>query len=340
MNKLLFLFIFFLMISACGSADDFIEDLEEVGGIDSIRIIPPADSTNLHATDTITIVKNDTTIVGNDTIITPKDSILADSIHSTYQPEITYTKLFTLNSTSKNTTQGFAVHDKYLFNCHHTNDVIDIFDLETKKAVGAIHLEPETIVHCNNVNFGSERYLEDDKFPLLYIQQRGYASKLNVYRIVSKGDSAFAAEKIQTISFESCSWCINTIDKSRNLLYTFYGYNGNNYLSCFRMPSYREGDITIHPKSAYKTFFCPYKKVGQDTAFDDKYLYITCGYSKEGELWRIDMDNKMARLIDLTKYKLNGEPEGLDIYKGDILLSFLSKALYRITIVENQLYEY
>lgn len=329
-----------MMISACGSADNFLEELEEGGDIDSIRIIPPTDSTDINSADTITIIKNDTTIVGNDTIVTPKDSIIADSLHSSNQQEIIFTKFFTLQSVSKNTNQGFAVHDKYLFNCHHTNDVIDIYDLETKKAVGEIHLEPETIVHCNNVNFGSEFYSNDDKFPLLYIQQRGYASKLNVYRIINEGDSIFSAEKIQTIFFESCSWCINTIDNSKNLLYTFYGYKGKNYLSCFRMPSYREGDITIHPKSAFKTFYCPYKKVGQDTAFDDKYLYITCGYSKEGELWRIDMDNKMARLIDLTKYKLNGEPEGLDIYKGDILLSFLSKALYRITIVENQLYEY
>ena len=335
MNRLVLVFVFLLLMSACGSADDFVEELERSEAIDSIFVMPPPDTTNTNPTDTFKIVKNDTIIVGNDTIINPKDSIIADSLQSAYQPEITYSKLFTLSSTSRNTTQGFAIYDKYLFNCHHTNDVIDIFDLETKKKVSEIHLEPETIVHCNNVNFDSEFYSEDDRFPLLYIQQRGYASKLNVYRIICNGDSIITADKIQTISFESCSWGINTIDNRRNLLYTFYGYGGNNYLSSFRMPSYREGDVSIHPKSAYKTYYCPYKKVGQDTAFNDKYLYITCGYSKEGELWRIDIENKTAKLIDLTRYKLTGEPEGLDIYKGDILLSFFNKALYRITIIEN-----
>ena len=324
-----------MMISACGSANDFFEDLEDGYVIDSIIVNPPNDSTSTIPSDTLTIIKNDTTIVGNDTIITPRANIANDSLGKGSQPDISFTKILNLNSSSKNTTQGFAIYDKYLFNCHHTNDVIDVFDLETKKAVASIVLEPETIVHCNNVNFGSEFYSENDKFPLLYIQQRGYACKLNVYRIICEDDSILSVMKVQTISFESCSWCINTIDNKKNLLYAIYGYKGNNYISSFRMPSSAEGDLNIHPREAYKTYYCPYTKVGQDTAFDDKYLYVACGYGKEGELWQINMEEKVAKVTDLTKYKFTGEPEGIDIYKGSIMLSFLNKYLYRITIADN-----
>ena len=113
MNRLVLVFVFLLLMSACGSADDFVEELERSEAIDSIFVMPPPDTTNTNPTDTFKIVKNDTIIVGNDTIINPKDSIIADSLQSAYQPEITYSKLFTLSSTSRNTTQGFAIYDKY-----------------------------------------------------------------------------------------------------------------------------------------------------------------------------------------------------------------------------------
>lgn len=336
MNRILFFFLFILFISACGSANDFIDDIEGVNNIDSILIIPPSpqDSTTNNSTDSI-VIRNDTTIIPKDSILVKNDSISSDSLSIKERTEIEFSKLFRLNSISKNSSQGFAIYGNLLFNCHHTNDVIDVFNLETKKIVSSIQLEPETIVHCNNVNFGSEFYDKEDIFPLLYIQQRGYACKLNVYRIICEGDSILTAKKVQTISFKPCSWCINAIDTKNSLLYAIYGYNGKNYISSFRLPSVHEGDVTIHPGSAYKSYYNIYQRVGQDTAFDDKYLYIICGYSGEGQLWRIDLENKVAKVIDLTKYGLNGEPEGIDIYNGDIMVSFLNAPLYRIKILDN-----
>lgn len=327
MNRLVLLSIFILLMSACGSADNFIDDQEEVEVIDSILVIPasPNDST-IKTADTITI--------GNDTIVHPKDTTSADSLLINGKPEIEYNKLFRLTSTSRNYTQGIAIYDNYLFNCHHSNDVIDVFDLESQKAIAYITLEPNNIIHCNNVNFGSEFYSKEDKFPILYIQQRGYACKLNAYRIICERDSFITAEKIQTISFESCSSCINTIDVKKNLLYAIYEYNGKKYISSFRMPSVKEGDVSINIHSAQKTYYSPYTKVGQDTAFNDNYLYVLCGNKNEGELWRIDISNKIAKMIDLTKYGMIAEPEGVDIYKDNIIVSFLNSPLHKIKILE------
>lgn len=327
MYRLTFILLFYLFLSSCGNANDIFDEIEYVQ-IDSILIDPPTpnDSTNTNHTDTI--------INGNGTITPPKDTIISDSLCLSNHQEIEYTPLFKLTSTSKNEQQGIAIYDKYLFNCHHSNDIIDVFDLEAQKKVASISLEPETIVHCNNVNFGPEFYNNKDKFPLLYVQQRGYACKLNVYRIICNGDSITGAKKVQTISFESCSSCINTIDIKRNLLYAIYGMNGNSYISSFKMPSVKDGDISIHPKTALKTYYSPYKKIGQDTAFDNNYLYLLCGYSKEGELWRINLDNKTAKLIDFTEYGLYGEPEGIDIYNNDIYVSFLNTPLYKMVIIE------
>ena len=328
MHRLVFIFSFIFLISACGSADDFFEDIEEGIIVDSILVNPP------NPNDSTKSIPADTIIVGNDTIISPKDTLTSDSLNHVNLPGIEYTQLFKLTSLSKQTTQGFAIFDKYLFNCHHTNDYIDVFDLETQESIASIKLEPETIVHCNNVNFGSEYFSSEDKFPLLYIQQRGYTSKLNVYRILCEGDDIKMAIKVQTISFESCSWCINAIDSKNNLLYAIYGYNGNNYISSFRLPSVKEGDVVINPKYAYKTYNCPYSKVGQDTAFNDNYLYILCGYNGEGQLWRIDMDYNKAIVIDLTKYGLKREPEGICFYKGNIILSFNDNNIFKAKIIE------
>lgn len=261
------------------------------------------------------------------------DSIIGtkDTAYTSYPSEVTINKLFKLSSISRNYSQGFAIYDKYLFNCHHSNDVIDVFDIETQMPIAYLSLEPDNIIHCNNVNFGSEFFSEDDKFPVLYIQQRGYACTLNAYRIICNGDTIVTAEKVQTIYFESCKLCINAIDTHNNLLYAIYDYKDKDYISCFQMPSVHDGDLSIHPRSAYKTYYTPFTKITQDTAFDDNCLYVLCGYNKEGELWIIDVENKMARVFDLPKYGMTAEPEGIDIYKGSILISFPNRPLYSIT---------
>ena len=335
MKKPPLLFITFMMISACGSADNFLEDMTEWVAVDSIIVNPanPSDSTNSYPSDSI-IVINDSTAVPKDSTSGNNDSIPSDSLHVKDKPEIAYSKLFQAKSISRNYTQGIAIYDKYLFNCHHSNDVIDVYDLETQKIITYIQLEPDAIIHCNNVNFGAEFYSPKDKFPLLYIQQRGYACKLNVYRIICDGDSIVTIEKLQTISFESCNSCINTIDIKNNLLYSIYTKNDINYISSFRMPSVKEGDVCINPKFAYKTYYCPFKKVRQDTAFGNNCLNILCGNKNEGELWQIDITNKTAKVIDLTKYGMNAEPEGIDIYKGDLIVSFLNAPFYKIRILD------
>ena len=307
---LFFYFTFIVLISSCGKTD-FIEVIEDINH--SAEDFPfPCDSF-----DIVSIDSTKQEIQDNDN-----------------PSHIEITKLFKLSSISHYYAQGFAIYDKYLFNCHHSNDIIDVFDLETQKSIAYLHLEPDMIIHCNNVNFGSEFYSENDRFPILYIQQRGYACKLNAYRIICSGDTFLTAEKVQTIYFGPCKSCINAIDTRNNLLYALYDYNGKNFISSFQMPSVHAGDITINLQSAYKSYYSPYTKICQDTAFDDKFLYILCGYNNEGELWIIDMDNKKARVIDLPKYNLFAEPEGIDIYNRSIIVSFPNKPLYCINIQE------
>ncbi len=79
------------------------------------------------------------------------------------------------------------------------------------------------------------------------------------------------------------------------------------------MPYIFEEDITVNVNLATETYYLPFKKVIQDTAFNNNYLYYVCGTSNQGELWQIDMKTKKAKVIDLPQNGLNSEPEGIEI---------------------------
>ena len=95
-----------------------------------------------------------------------------------------------------------------------------------------------------------------------------------------------------------------------------------------------KSEVVLNLIKAEKTYAIKIPKVVQDTAFGSGSLYFVCGYSKEGELWKIDMKTKTAKVIDLTKYGLNGEPEGLEEYEGNIIMSFSNRSVYKIKINE------
>ncbi len=169
------------------------------------------------------VYKNTQEIVPTDTIkIT---NIATDTLHISDSARIEYVKLFTIKSKTANSTQGFAIYDSLLFNCHHSNDIIDVYNINNGKEIASINLESDAIIHCNDVNFGSKFYSDNDIFPLLYIQQRGYANKLNTYRIIVNNDSIYSAQRMQTISFVPCSDSITAIDVSNNLIYIIYKMN-------------------------------------------------------------------------------------------------------------------
>lgn len=321
------------MISACGSADDFIEDLNENIPVDTILVNPPSptDSTSINPNDTIT-TKGDTIISPNDsTIISQDTTIIDDTLTTSRTIEIEYKRLFTINSKSTMSCQGLAIYGDDLFNFHDSNNVIDIYSLKTYKQIASIELEPESTAHCNTVSFGTEFYSDEDKYPLLYAQQGGLLNKTNVYRIVNK-DSIYSAQKIQTISLTPCYHSLTAIDRDNKQLYVIYANNGKRYISKMDIPDYFNSLVTIDLRKAQKTYAISIPKVVQDTAFDDNILYFVCGKSNEGELWIINLNTKVANIIDLTKYKMYDEPEGLEVYDGKVFISFLNKSIYQITI--------
>lgn len=268
--------------------------------------------------DTIKIIEN---YPINDSIII-KDNI----------KDVTIEKLFSYKSTAKTGNQGIAVFNDLMFQCYDSNYMIDVIDLYNKKKRCFFYVESNNLIHCNSVNFGPYYFDVNDGYPLLYIQQRGYANKLNVYRLESDQDSLFSASLVQTLYFAPCSYTLTSTNTFNNSLYVIHGYNKNNYLSVFNVPDPLSGDTTIDIYNAISISYLPVTKVIQDTASDEHYLYFLCGYGNEGELWQIDIGRKEAIVFDLTKYGLNGEPEGLECYEDGLLIAFPWGQVYKIKI--------
>ena len=309
------------LLSACMGKDYLsVEDADKLA-VDSIRI-------NLQT--------NPSSVI-DDEIFYNSSIGIDDSPNSNSLINLELTKLFRIQSLSNNSTQGFAIYGNELFNCHHSNDYIDVYNLDSKDKTASIKLDPESIVHCNNVFFGSEFYNTGDRYPLLYIQQRGYVNMLNVYRIINDKENSLSARKVQVISFEPCSFSICAIDTVKNILYVIFGNNGKRYIGGLRLPSYKEGDLKINLRSAIKTYLFPFKKVGQDTAFHNNNLYLLCGSSGEAELWKINMDKGMAKVLDLASIGFLSEPEGIDIYDDNVLISFANRNVYGLIGIASSL---
>jgi len=320
-----------ILVYACGSANGIVDEIENIEIVDTTRISHSAtDSIGTHPCDTIKS--------NNDSIESPKDgtsndnstSKTGDSIIISNSKEIEYQKLFTIKSSSGKATQGLAIYKDELFNFHDSNDVVDIYSISTGKQIASIKIEPEKDVHCNTVSFSSIFYEKGDKYPLIYVQQGGNYNKANVYRIIYK-DSIYSMQKIQTVSFTPCSHTLTAIDTEKKLLYVIYANHGR-YITFTSLPDYSTETTIVNLSKTNKTYALTIPKVVQDTAFDNDCLYFLCGVTGQGELWIIDLQKKNARVISLTKYGLNAEPEGLEVYQNDLIVSFINKAIYRISI--------
>ena len=285
---------------SCSEKDDLIESPNGLMKVDTINIVPP---------------------------FQVDDSLL---VYDTIQIEVE--RFFTFKTQSQTSNQGMAIYDNKMFQCYHSNNIIDIIDLENKETIASINLEPEDLIHSNNVYFGTDFYDFNDSFPLLYIQKRGTTNMLNVYRIFSTADIVYNAKLVQTLSFYYCESSVSVINRVNNTLYIIYRNGENKYIALFDIPSLSKNEINIDVRNAIRTYYLPCTKVIQDTACDDKYLYFLCGLANKGELWKIDMKTGKALVIDLPNNKMKNEPEGVDCYKEWVIVSFVDRSVYKLSI--------
>ena len=225
-----------------------------------------------------------------------------------------------------------------------------VFNMQSKKNIYVLNqnaVGSTNVYHCNQACFGTQKYSEEDPFPLLYISQfqnKDNRCFITVFRVLPTSDgtgqeySAFTFERIQTIFFpvatdENCMNNVNAvIDTDHQCIYT-YSRNNNaeaeNYMQCkiskFNIPNPLESSsISLSDSDILDSFFIPAEAANmQGGAYHEGLLYIGRGKASAGyiNLYVIDLANrKMWFMVDLLNNGFSLEPEGAFFYNGNLYI--------------------
>ena len=307
-------------ITACGSTDDYIEDLFiRTDTIFSNDTIIHTDTTFLNG-DTIIHID---TIVNKDTIVKNDTLKRSDILISHYMGQI--------QIEGKNSIQAADCYGKFFFQFQHTNSKVFIYDLEEKRQIGFVAMNAVPNNHCNTVSFSNTFYEETDSFPLLYVSgsNSGTYNHVQVYRIFMKED-VFSFDKVQEIILPTAStknnlyWTGAVIDKTHNYMYVYANTNGAQ-IAKFNIPDFKTQTISLTDNDILEQFTLPPFSHQHGACIKDSLLYIMDGVPSWGDknyLRIIDLNNKK----DKRKYNLSElgygrlEYESISAYKDDFIL--------------------
>ena len=244
--------------------------------------------------------------------------------------------------------QGCSQYNDFLFVACNTMSTIAIFDLLTKTLITTIDFSPVSTYHCNSINFGTEKYA-DDEFPLLYISMENIAEhKMIALRVMKSSDNVYSAEIKQTITYpapsESTQYFPNgSLDNESGFLFV-KGYIQNNYIAGngnsirvrkWMMPKLSDGDVTLKIEDALQTFDVPALNCTQGELVANGKLIGCYGADWAGDKSiRIAMidptQEKMVTNIKMNTVGYTQEPEALFIWKDELYILDVSGGINKL----------
>lgn len=323
-----------------------------------------------------TIISNDSTRTNETT--SPNDSVNSkDTISSPSQSQYhkesmdtivhgynvtdtlicSYEKYMSIPSSAiYGTGQGGACYDKYFFQGYSNNAAIGIFDLEKKECLGKVDITeptPNSKIHANTINFGTQRYNDNDFFPLLYVNS-GYTQKVGkdvcsfiyVYRILHDvdfdGAEVFSAILVQTITMKGFeTWTEGILDNDNNMLWVKYipnGAEGPFRYASFDLPKYDKANVDILQKDYLVDFPLEprsFTSSSQGHLFYKDRILLVGGTAPSVQKLTFIVINTITRIrehvVDLEKLGLRDEPENLFFYKDQLMIGY-RRSLYKFNV--------
>lgn len=251
--------------------------------------------------------------------------------------------------------QSAACYGDYAFFISMKMKKILVYNMRTHQRVFYLELDAlgaGYIYHCNQACFGTQKYSEEDPFPLLYISQFQNSKNrcfITVFRVlptsagIDQEYTAFAFERVQTIYLpiatdDNCLLYANTIiDTDNNYLYT-YSHNNNpnveNHLTCiiskFDIPNPLESNsVYLSDSHILDSFFIPVSGVNmQGGAYQNGLIFIGRGSPGAGYVYLYVVDLASKRLwytVDLLNNGFTWEPEGAFFYNDDLYIGASSR---------------
>lgn len=241
---------------------------------------------------------------------------------------------------SKSTRQGCAYYNGVLFIFHDSNDVVEIYDVDEKKLMSTFNMVEKGLshneYHCNNVNFGKQKYDANDNFPLLYVSMEHFNQhKILVFRITGNL-GYFDFDLVQTIVLPIPSQISQYypncyIDAEKNSMW-ISGYTNNNYQAFvgnrlkyirYNLPDIKEGKI-VELKTTDIQNVIEFNSITatQGGSFYKGKLYQVFGISSPYYLVVFNLEaphNKQTCKLNIS----GDEPEGLFIKDGVVYFTTL-----------------
>jgi len=250
-----------------------------------------------------------------------------------------------MSQASRNSVQGAALYGQFLFQAEDQFGCFYVYDIYERSFLGKIPGERNSVYHCNNVNFSSVFYDENDLFPLIYVsQQHNNYHFTNVYRFV--GDSipdlklqfvqriiGPKPDKVNHLFYQDC------VVDCLNGYYYLYGHDETTESDTFRIvrfilpPTDIEEVILTENDIIDSISFENSGSSPQGAVYHEGKVYVingVPGWNEKVLLNIIDFDVKNVLQIDLGNYGFNIEPEGIDFWGSDIFCATNNKGVYRI----------
>ena len=261
--------------------------------------------------------------------------------------------------------QSSAVSGKYWFGCgyecledgNYTNDhpFIIVCNLEKGEYITTMHLNSADVrvPHCNVCCFGNEAF-DDTPFPPLYISQWNYNGERGalVVKIVYQNET-FSCETIQTIipkiddkerfGYGSTDWIVDT---DNNHLYSLAYYKsgsstiieGNKECICiFDLPKIADGSkIYLTNEDIVDSFDLEMFNFSQDKCYYNGLIYVSSGFHAYPDWIMIRTINLNTKVVEsvLNLSAWSCEPQGLAIYKNDLLMNYGGRKQFLIHIIK------
>ena len=274
--------------------------------------------------------------------------------------------------------QSSAVYGHYLFLVGKKLAYITLYDLKERKLIYPLKLKaheetltPQGIVggdlyHCNQSNFGPERYAKDDAFPLLYISQRNRPKDGRAFCVAlriqpSYGDKgqikSFTAEEIQTVYFPALtdSNTMGTPNVAIDLKHKqFVAYCRNTrklapdydmtHIVRYPRPSLRDAqgqlrtEVYLNDSDEISRFpLHTHAMLSQGGCIKGNRLYFFQGAPGKAKIKRpvnlYVVDLKRQKLLlntNIANLGFDAEPEGCFVYRGHIMTSTNGKRIFRM----------
>ena len=258
--------------------------------------------------------------------------------------------------------QDGAVYKNALFVMGSPN-MGHMYDVNTFAKKADVVLDDTVSIHSNSVCFGTQKYSEEDEFPLLYCNvYNNYASMedrkegtCGVFRLVRDKHGNYKGELVQLLRIgfvENLSLWESTgggkdfrpygnfiVDTDKNRLYAFVIRDKEKIVRFFEFncPQVNVADayetVILNEEDILSSFDLNYYYALQGAAYHNGMIYSSEGFSNSAIMHIVDLKHKrLFATVDLAAMGFAHEPEAVFVSGDDILFSNATGNVYKMII--------